>query len=188
MIPPCTLLRLHCILSPFCATPGLHVCRKHTQTQQRNACNTECKTAPVSPPHARGSKERFRIVNWITAAFSPHISPRAELERPPHLKLNEGGVVPVHYNDIQAPFIQPLSNGLWTANAPPSGGRSPLITPPNPNTQPPTIAPTKERGESAPVVRAAAPGLLRYAGKIFLCVWITLENVPRWSFLRRRQQ
>lgn len=117
-------------------------------------------------PHARRSKKESEIWELNRSCFfSPHLS-LCRAERPPHLKLNEGGVVPVHYNDIQAPFIQPLSNGLWTANAPPSGGRSPLITPPNPNKQTPTIAPTKERGESAPVVRTAAPGFLRYAGKI----------------------
>lgn len=87
--------------------------------------------------------------------FSPHLS-LCRAERPPHLKLNEGGVVPVHYNDIQAPFIQPLSNGLWTANAPPSGGRSPLITPPIP-TRSPHNSPNKRERRVGPSCASCGP-------------------------------
>ena len=70
-------------------------------------------------------------------AATAFLLPSSVEQRPPLLRLNEGGVVHVHYNDIQAPFILPLSNGLWTANAAPSGGRSLLITPPIPTRSPP---------------------------------------------------
>lgn len=71
----------------------------------------------------------------------------------------------MHYNDFQSSFIQPLSNGLWIANAPHRGVAAPSLHPQSQHAAP-TIAPTKERGESAPVVRAAAPELWGYAGKV----------------------
>lgn len=72
------------------------------------------------------------------------ISP-GSVERPPRLKLREGGAVQLHYNDIQSQFIQALSNGLWIAN-PPHRGVAALSLRPQSHHTLTTIDPTKSEG------------------------------------------
>lgn len=89
-----------------------------------------------------------------TGRSTPSVGKFFSAERPPHLKLREGGAVKLHYNDIQPQFIQALSNGLWIANPPHRGGSSPLITPPIP-THTHYNRPNKGRGEWASALSAA---------------------------------
>lgn len=64
---------------------------------------TQGAPQPAPVPDARRRKQGAGREMQVQAPFSPHLSP-CTTERPPHLKLNEGGVVPVHYNDMQAPI------------------------------------------------------------------------------------
>lgn len=84
-------------------------------------------------------------------AFSPD-----SVERPPRLKLREGGAVQLHYNDIQSQFIQALSNGLWIANPAHRGVAALSLRPQSQHTLT-TIDPTK--GEGSGPQRGAARAL-----------------------------
>lgn len=116
-------------------------------------------------PHARWG--RRKVCGLSCGCFFLCSSlPSAELSGLHILSAMKGELSLCITMTFRALFIQPLSNGLWTANAPPSGSRSPLITPPIPTRSPPQKLQQKS-GESAPVVWAAAPGLFRNAGNFF---------------------
>lgn len=90
----------------------------------------------------RTAEKRTEIVRWARCQLA--ISP-GSVERPPRLKLREGGAVQLHYNDIQSQFIQALSNGLWIANPPHRGVAALSLRPQSQHTLT-TIDPTKSEG------------------------------------------
>lgn len=99
----CLTLTVACILSSYAPlrVSGCVFSILWPRRPSRGACAASIHEN--SPNILPRSKEGAGLWSGIAVAFSPHLWVRSA-ERPPHLRLNEGGVVPVHYNDIQAPI------------------------------------------------------------------------------------